>query len=211
MGSTGKKNCAGTSRSQSASTLVELACMGIVLVPVALLAVNICYLAAGSYINDAACREAARAASQQTSLDPASGAAQAAVQSFAVAGGLIGSPQVTGVVFDYSTDSNGNPIEIADLDKTILSKLPTVQVTTQLTARVPAPLLMGSKGLTNHVVLSSSYTFPALSGVDPSPNDTNDTGSDNTAAYQPTSTEDTSAPVDTTDSGTTGSTSTVSQ
>src|SRR5258706_8394122 len=97
-------------RSQSASSTVELACVILVLIPIALLAINICSLCLAAFINDEASKEAARAASQQSSGPLAKYVAEATVQSFSIANGLISSPRVTGVQYrvDYGSDPD-NP------------------------------------------------------------------------------------------------------
>jgi Flp pilus assembly protein TadG len=167
----------GSSRiAESGTATLELVVGLVLLMPLALLAVNICTLCLGSFVNDQACREAARAAAQQTSIGPATEVARAVVKSFGLAQGAIKSPTVTGVQFTYFDSAEGDPVELGDLDKDNLGQAPTVTVTTRMTIRTPAPILFSKGKLTNRSVLMSSYTFPLLSGVDPNPDDENDFG-----------------------------------
>jgi hypothetical protein len=161
-------------RTQTASTLVELVCAMIVIVPLALLAINFGFLCLGSFVNNSACREAARLAAQQTSLIPALGVAKTAVKSFAIAGGTISSPQVAGVLYNFQTDSDGNPIQLTALEPSNMTAAPNVQVVTQLIVETPAPMLITGNGLAKKVELRGSQTFPILNGIDPSANDDSD-------------------------------------
>ncbi len=161
-------------RTPSGSTTVELVCAMIVIVPVALLAINFGFLCLGSFVNSSACREAARMAAQQTSLIPALGAAKTAVESFAIAGGTISSPKVAGVLFNFETDADGNPIDITALDSANMNAAPNVQVETQLIVETPAPMLITGNGLAKKVELRSRETFPILNGIDPAANDNSD-------------------------------------
>lgn len=174
------------SRKSSASATVELVCGIILLIPVALLALNICFICLGSFINDSACREAARVASQQLTLDGAVASAQAAVKSFALAGGLINSPEIDGVVYYFYTDpddSENKPISITDLSYKVgsngkpitnVDKGPYAQVVTKLVAQAPAPILFGESGVVEKVVLKNTSTFPLLIGIDTDPTDVDD-------------------------------------
>jgi len=139
---------------------------------VALFAVDIGFLALATFINDAACREAARAAAQQRNADAAYGAALAAVQSFKIAGGLAGSPQVVQLQFEYfpNPDEPDVPLKMRDLKQTPadnLSMAPYVAVTTRLNVGVPAPI---PNRVSNNIDLISSYSFPVLNGIDSDPN-----------------------------------------
>jgi hypothetical protein len=181
-----KSNLVRAARSPSASATVELVCGIILLLPVALLALNICFICLGSFINDSACREAARVASQQTTVDGAVAAAGAAVRSFAIAGGLISSPTIDGVVYTFYTDPNdpeNKPISIPELSYKVdadgkpitnVSKGPFAQVITTLVAQAPAPLLFSESGVVQRVVLKNSSTFPLLIGIDTDPTDVDD-------------------------------------
>src|SRR5215813_2870257 len=91
----------GYLRKASGMSGLELVCTLVVMIPIALFAVNIGYVGLATFTNDAACREAARVASQQRSAEAAYGAAQAAVQSFKIAGGLAGCPQVVRLRFQF--------------------------------------------------------------------------------------------------------------
>ncbi len=161
-------------RSNHASSTLELPLLMIMLVPFALLAINIGFLGVGSFINDAACREAARVASQQSTKDQALNAAKLAVQSCAIAGGKVSSPTLVESEFAFNAqpDAAGNTIQIPDLTpadpdhpdlKTSdLNNAPNVTAVTKLDVKLPAPLLFSDGGLVDHVTLINSYTFPAL-------------------------------------------------
>jgi hypothetical protein len=173
--------------SSGSASMVELVCAMVALVPLTLFAVNIGYVIFADYINDAACREAARAASAQTSLTPATGAAATVIQSFQIAGGLIPSPVLAGVLFlpnPPNVDSNGAPIDILSITGPNATPAitpdqgPSVLVSTTMQVNVPAPLIIGSQGLTNSLTLTSTYTFPVLNGNDPDPNNTDGTDLD---------------------------------
>ncbi len=175
------------SRASKASSTVELVSIIIIMVPVALLAFDISFLAFGNFYNDAACREATRAASQQTNQANALGAATNALQNYQIAGGLVASPTISNFQFNYSYDKPAPPntpipIEIigmtANPNNTLASGLggnggggPNVCVETTMSCTTPAPLLIGPDGLANQVQLKSSYTFPLIYGVaDPNDN-----------------------------------------
>ena len=175
MKRTRKANLSWPLRNATGMSSVELVCALVVLVPVALFAVNIGFLALATFINDAACREAARAAAQQRNADAAYGAAVAAVQSFKIAGGLAGSPQVVQLQFEYfpNPDQPDVPLKMRDLKQTPTDNLamaPFVAVTTRLDVGVPAPMIVGLNRVSNHLDLISSYSFPVLNGIDSDPN-----------------------------------------
>jgi hypothetical protein len=165
-------------RPQFGSAAVELVAGLVLLIPLALLAVNVCTLGLASFFNDQASKEAARAAAEQTSLVPATQVARAVVKSFAIANGAISSPRIAGVEYTYFDKPDGMPIELADLTTANLAKAPSVQVTTRLTITTPAPFLFSKGQLTNSVVLVSQHAYPLLAGVDPNPAEANDVGDD---------------------------------
>lgn len=203
---------AALSRTAIGSSSAELIAIGIIMVPIALLALNIAFLAFGSFYNDAACREAARAASQQSSAEAARSAATNAIRGFGVIG--IGSPTMSVFEFNFKNSnpdptaplSNpSTPIEIpilkADADPTLAKgsgdgsagDAPNVVVEMTLMCIVPAPILIGPNGLTSMVDLRNRYVFPILAGVE----DPNDTGEDSGPSDDPPEeTDDDPPPID---------------
>ncbi len=176
MNRTRRNQQSGPLRSASGMSGLELVCTLVVLIPVALFAVNIGYLGLATFTNDAACREAARAAAQQTSAEAAYGAALAAAQSFKIAGGLAGSPQVVQLRFQSfpNPDEPDIPLEMRDLRRTPtnnISMAPFVRVTTRLNVGVPAPMFIGPNGISSNIDLVSRYSFPVLNGIDSDPDD----------------------------------------
>ena len=173
-------------RTQLGTATVELVSALVLFVPLTLLAVNVCTLGLASFFNDQASKEAARAAAQQTSLAPATQIARAVVKTFAIANGAISSPRIAAVEYKYFNDSNGDPIELADLTKDNLDKAPSVAVTTRLIVNTTAPFLFDKGKLTNEVVLVSEHAYPLLAGIDPTPNEGEETGDDNEPPIDPT-------------------------
>ncbi len=183
-------------RSQAkGATTVELVSILIIMVPIALLAVNICFLAFGGFYNDSACRDAARAAAEQTTADVSRSAATNALENFKILGGLLGSPTIKTFKYNFSYDKtdplNPVPFEIKNLKSAPGPKLadgegtgtggnaPNVYVETTMSCVVPAPILIGPTGMTDKVVLRSSYTFPVFYGLDDPLDNSGDSGNDN--------------------------------
>lgn len=187
-------------RSATASSTVELIAVIIAMVPIALLALNIAFIAFGSFFNDAAAREAARAASQQTSDDAARSAADNALKNYAVVG--FGSPKITKFEFNFKNadpdpeaplSQPSTPIEVAFLKPTdnptlakgsgngTAGKAPNVVVVVQRIFSVPLPIFLGPTGASNSVRLQSAYVFPLVAGVE----DPNDTGEDSGPPDEP--------------------------
>lgn len=179
-------------RSKCASSAVELVAVVLIMVPIALFALNIGFLAFGSFYNDAACREAARAAGQQTSSDSAKEAAMNALQNYQFAAGFIGAPTISEFKYNFaltppSPDNPSDtplPIEISTLKSSPAPVLagaaggtaPNVFVKTTMVCGVPAPLLFNSDGLASSITLVSAYTFPILAGVEDQNDNTPDSG-----------------------------------
>lgn len=135
------------------SGLAEVAGSGVVLVIMAIFAINICALIFAYGINDRACRDAARAAAQADS-SRASAAAKAALSQHKVISDLMISPPAISN-FTY-TDFGGNPP---------VGKVPFVSVATTALVRLLAPLPM----LPGQVKVSKQYTFPIVRLKPPGP------------------------------------------
>jgi hypothetical protein len=110
-------------------------------------------------MNDAACRDAARAAGQNNNAASALAAAQAQLKVHATDGRFISQPQLTATAapdFDYN-DYGGNPPA---------NTSPYVTVTTSVNVKLPFLLdLLGISfyGASKHTVLfTRRYTFPIV-------------------------------------------------
>lgn len=145
-------------RNENGSALIELSAVAWTMPLAAVIAVNVGLLVFGAWTNDAACREAVRAAAQQNNASDARAAALRATANFATSSGSIASsPQLllTGNNFQFETfaDSDGKPQ---------IDKGPFVKVSTRLVAKLPAPLVFGQNGLSDKIIFTQSYTFPIL-------------------------------------------------
>jgi hypothetical protein len=142
-------------RRESGSSFVELAAMSSVMVVVALLSVNICVVLFGAWINDAACRDATRAAAQRIVRADAIAAALAAARTYATASGLLSRPEVLvdGANFQFETfrDAQGNPQP---------GKVPFVRVTTRMNVKLPAPVVFYGGKFTGDLTFNQSYIYP---------------------------------------------------
>ncbi len=144
-------------RRNSGSAFIELACMGFILPVLAVISANVGLLVFAAWTNDAACRDAARCASEQGNKSDAVVAAACAAKRYATAGGILGNPKVltgeTEFTYEPFFDKDGVPQ---------LSKGPFVTVTTRMNAVLPLPMYVSEKGLTRFVVFKQSYTFPLM-------------------------------------------------
>jgi hypothetical protein len=144
-------------RRTQGSAFVELAATAWMFVVFAYIAVDIGILVWGAWINDTACREAARAASQQNNDNDAKVAAARAVAAFATASNLVTSPKCWFTAgnweFEPRLDANGTPqIKLG----------PYVKCTTRLDMTLPVPIVFGETGFTKYLIFKQSYCFPIL-------------------------------------------------
>lgn len=151
------KRTEGANRNKKGSALLELAAIAWVMPVAAVIAVNVGLLVFGAYINDAACRDAVRAASQQTNASDARAAALRAIKPFATASNVVSSPEIllTGdnFVFEPFLDDEGKPQT---------EKGPYVKVTSRLSAKLPCPVIFTVEGPTDKIEFKQSYIFPLL-------------------------------------------------
>lgn len=144
-------------RNDRGSALIELAAVAWVMPVAAIIAVNVGLLVFGAYINDAACRDAVRAAAQQNNELDAKAAALRAIKQFATCSNVVSSPQVllTGdnFVFEPFLDQDGKPQT---------EKGPFVKVSCRLAAKLPCPIIFTASGPSDTVEFKQSYTFPLL-------------------------------------------------
>lgn len=142
----------------SGSSIIELAATGFILSVMAVISLNIGILIFAAWMNDAACRDAARAAAQQSNENNAKAAAVLAAKQFGSDSSIIAHPVVlfSGDKFSWQTfpDDEGRPQP---------SKGPRVKVSTSLNTKLPVPLFFnGSVGFTDLIVFNQSYTYPIL-------------------------------------------------
>lgn len=157
------------------ATTVELVCGLILLVPIALLMVDIGFMITVMFLTDAACREAVRAAAQQQCLSDAALVAQSTINFFGMAIPLMNENSfLGGGHIDISKDSADSAVDVPNLlnkdsNGTVVDKssAPFARINCTVQLKLPAPLLFSAEGFTNKVTLKSSYTFPLLNGVDP--------------------------------------------
>lgn len=139
-------------RNEKGSVLAEISVACLIVVFVALFAMDIGIAMVSYGLNDRACRDAARAAAQGASRSEATALANRIVLSFAGPGNLITAPRVLGV--DYQ-DFGGNAPPAG--------QTAFVTVTTQSTARPISPLnIFGSKTVGDSFPLRKTYTFPIV-------------------------------------------------
>ncbi len=141
-------------RKTNGAAILELAIIAVLLVAIAMFCVDVLILALGSGLNERASRDAARMAAQSSSYGGALLLAQTAVKAYQGDGYFVTTPTVDAASFTYN-DFGGNPP--ADTS-------PYVQVTTNTTVRIPAPVFLwgvnfGSNGT---MTFSKTYTFPIV-------------------------------------------------
>lgn len=154
-------------RRKRGSSIIELGGMGFIISVMAVICVNVGILVFAAWMNDAACRDATRAASQQSSSENAQAAAILAAKQFGADTAIIGHPVVLldAASFKYETfpDDEGKPQH---------DKGPRVSVTTRLNTRMPCPFIFNGTQFTDVLVFTQTYTYPLLNP------DYKDTGDD---------------------------------
>lgn len=135
-------------------TLIELSMLSVLFVIMGVLCLDTGYLIMGAEINDRACRDAARAASEADNYATALQLAQAAVIAHAGDGYYVTSPKVDPVAFTYQDFAGSPPSNTS----------PYVSVTTNCNIRVPAPILFMGAGFGNSGAMqfSKTYVFPIV-------------------------------------------------
>lgn len=138
-------------RNAKGSSLAEVAIASIILIVMALFALNIGTALVCFGLNDRACRDAARAAAQGQTKIEAENLAKQILQSYKQNGTLATTPILLGVKY---TDFDGNPPD---------GTSPFVTVTTRMTAHSMTPLsLFGSPIVGKKFPLTKTYTFPIV-------------------------------------------------
>lgn len=139
---------------------VEIACGSLFMCVLLLLAIDVSVLMLGYEVNDKACRDACRAAAQQSSSAEAINAAQAILKTHQTDGSFVTQPVlVTGSNNFQYQDFGGNP----------LAGNPTVTVTTECRVKTPVPLVFvgsnfGHDGswVNDYWTFRKKYTFPIV-------------------------------------------------
>lgn len=142
-------------RNNRGSAAIELAGGSLFLIVLTLLAVDISVLMLGFQVNDRACRDACRAAAQQSSVDMAKAAAVASLKLHKVDGQFVTPPTlVTDSANFVYQDFNGNP----------MAGNPTVTVTSQCRIKLPVPLLFCGQTFDDNggFTFKKRYTFPIV-------------------------------------------------
>lgn len=145
---------------RSGTACVELACGSVFIMVLFMVAIDITIMMLGYQLNDRACRAATRSAAQQSSASKAFAAVNAALAVHKGDGFIVSSPKLStqpnALVYN---DFNGDPY----------AGNPTVSVCTEVTVRVPAPVVFfdqrfgkNSAGVANVWTFRRRYTYPIL-------------------------------------------------
>jgi hypothetical protein len=142
---------ARNNRSQKGTGLAELAVAALILIGIALFALDIGTAVMSFNVNDRACRDAARAAAQGSSKTEAENLAKQIIKSYPAFGDLARNITVVGVNYQ---DFNGSPPA---------GTSPFVSVTTRMDCRTIAPLsLFGVEAIKSKFPVQKTYTFPIV-------------------------------------------------
>lgn len=139
---------------------IEVAISTFMMIAISSLALDSTLIIIASSLNDAACRDAARAAAQCNNSASALQAAQTQLAMHATDGYFVSQPQLTSTTspdFVYQ-DFSGNPPQ---------NTSPYVTVTTAVNVRVPCPIVFfgvgfNSQSSNNTMLFKRQYTFPII-------------------------------------------------
>ncbi len=146
-----------TRQSTSGSISFDIALGAFLFITLAAFGLDLTAAMAGAISNDSACRDACRAAAQNTNSVTALAAAQTQMRVHINDGIVISQPTLTGTTtpnFVYN-DFGGNPPT---------NTSPYVIVTTSVTVNLPVPVLFFSKVLVNNrtLLFTRRYQFPII-------------------------------------------------
>jgi hypothetical protein len=133
-------------------TFIEIAATSFLAVLFTLLGVDVCLLLFGCYVNDATCRDAARAAAQASDSAKGLAFATAAVKARVTDGHFVSQPILTPGGFVYQ-DFGGQPPA---------NDTPYVTATTKVTVTLPVPITFFSATFINSMDFTQTYTFPIV-------------------------------------------------
>lgn len=144
-------------RKEKGSIILEFVCVAFLLVAVTLIAVDCAICLFAAWNNDAACRDAVRAAAQQPSPDLARQAAVAAAAEFSGGSLRMTKPvvQFENNQFEYQVYPDAQGVPQRD-------RGPYVRVTTSAVAKIPAPLSIFGVKMLDEVTFKQSYQFPIV-------------------------------------------------
>jgi Flp pilus assembly protein TadG len=138
-------------RSNKGTWLAEVALAALILIGMALFALDVGTAMMCFNVNDRACRDAARAAAQGQDVGEATNLAQQIIKSAPQLGPLAATITVVGVKY---VDFNGTPPN---------GESPYVSVTTRMNCRAIAPLrLFGQEAIKANFPVQKTYTFPIV-------------------------------------------------
>lgn len=177
-------------RSQRGSSIVELGAIAFIMPIVMLICVNVGVMVFAAYLNDSACRDAARAAAERGTASDAFQVANIVVKNHsATCGGLISSLVLLGADPGPVASSTGafeyNKFADPVTGQSQIDEGPYVKVTTQLLASLPAPIVFDGTSFTNQVKFRQSYTFPIVSSSGGSDDSTDDDGVEDVSMDDP--------------------------
>jgi Flp pilus assembly protein TadG len=141
-------------RSVLGHLVIELSMISFLIVVVSVLCANIGIVSLATSLNDAACRDAARAAAQASNSASALKLAQAAIKAHTTDGYYITVPTVDSSSFEYEDYAGSPPANTS----------PYVKVTTTAQVRIPAPILFfGAEfSKTGTITFTRTYNFPIV-------------------------------------------------
>jgi len=144
-------------RAQRGLGLIEIAISCFLMIIMAAFGLDLTLIMLAMSLNDSACRDAARAAAQQSTYSKAVQAAQAQLQVHATGGYWITQPLLASTAAPYFVynDFAGNPPT---------NTSPYVTVTTTVKIRCPAPLFFFGVSFNQNGMIpySRRYTFPII-------------------------------------------------
>jgi Flp pilus assembly protein TadG len=153
-----KRKAIANIRNRSGGSAVELALGAILMITLSALAMNMILLNFAMCLNDAVCRDAARAAAQTSSKAAAILAATTQLKLHATDGIFVSQPVLTSTAdpdFVYNDYGGSSPVNQSSY----------VTVTTTVTVKVPAPIVFfGAKFYAKNgtLVMQRRYTFPII-------------------------------------------------
>lgn len=135
-------------------SMIELAMLSVLFVVMAVFCLDIGFVIMGSQMNDAACRDAARAAAQGNDYATSLRLAQAALASHRPDGYFVTQPTLDTSGFEYEDFSGSPPPDTS----------PFVTVTTATNVRIPAPIFfMGASFAPDGTMaFRKTMTFPIV-------------------------------------------------
>lgn len=138
-------------RKNSGSGLIDLGFAAIMMIAMAVFALDITMAILAYGVNDRACRDAARAAAQGSNLAEAQRLAQSALISHQTNASALTSPTIESLSY---TDFAGQPPSGVS---------PIVRVVTRSQVRVPAPIaIFGSAVMPDSFTVRKAYVFPIV-------------------------------------------------